>query len=954
LALQRNDQRTKGSFCGSPWNNCGVDGQRVGRAHELKQLDSLAERAAGGRGAIAVVVGEPGIGKTCLAVDALTACERRGFETYLAAASEMEQHRPFGLITDALRVRGASDPGRAEIRRLLRGSGDSGDVGWARAHAGVEFLVAEHVVEYVEDRGESTPVAIVLEDLQWADPSSLMALSRLAREGRRLPLLLICTLRPDPGRPEALALLASLGNLGASQLELGPLSDGDASHLVALLTGAPPGGRLLRLAASANGNPLQIRELVTALQAGATLEAGPDGQVEVAEGQLPASLRRTVMRRLAGLPAATLDLLHTASVLGSAFTVGELQAVLSRPVSELVPGLRAAIAASVLVESGEGLAFRHELVRAAVYEDIPRPVRQAQHREAARLLAEADAPGERVTAHLVLGGGPGGRQAVSWLRRAARDAAARSPAVAVTLLQQARDLCPADDLARARILSELVQPVSWVSRREDLEALCRRGLGGEGRPEDEIAFRTGLCHSLFIQGRLAAAQAAYQQAASATAAEAQHAMLGAWAALSGVMAGDLAAAHAARQIASAQWGPVTAGLARLAVAMAELKSGRTERAVDTLEALAAEGPQSRWGLPLLRAAGLLDLDQVDKARAVLREGISDCAAHGIEGRAAIYHHCLVAVEYAAGNFNAARAEHDTALSLEEGSGHDWGVISLGLSAAIAVHRGELGQAAATVRVGEAEITTCGPQPGDSEVARARYLMALAIGDERVALEAAREAWQRCSSHGYRSQLTWLGADLVRAALAAGEREQAEEAAQTARQVAEMAAAACWKACAARAQGLLKDDPELLLHAVTLARSSHRPLYLALALEDAADALARAGRIKDARPLAVEALDLFAGMEAATDAARARRRWRAASLHLGTRGPRGRPRTGWDSLSNSELRVVRLVAEGRTNRDIAALLFVSRDTVHTQLSSALRKLGLTSRVELATHAVRRGL
>jgi DNA-binding NarL/FixJ family response regulator len=96
------------------------------------------------------------------------------------------------------------------------------------------------------------------------------------------------------------------------------------------------------------------------------------------------------------------------------------------------------------------------------------------------------------------------------------------------------------------------------------------------------------------------------------------------------------------------------------------------------------------------------------------------------------------------------------------------------------------------------------------------------------------------------------------------------------------------------------------------------------------------------------------MDAATDAARARRRWRSASLHLGARGPCGRPRAGWDSLSNSELRVIRLVAEGRTNRDIAALLFVSRDTVHTQLSSAPRRLGLSSRVELATQAVRRTL
>ena len=183
---------------------------------------------------------------------------------------------------------------------------------------------------------------------------------------------------------------------------------------------------------------------------------------------------------------------------------------------------------------------------------------------------------------------------------------------------------------------------------------------------------------------------------------------------------------------------------------------------------------------------------------------------------------------------------------------------------------------------------------------------------------------------------------------------ATEAAAAAGQAASIAPAVCWKAGAARAHGLATADPELLLQAVELMRASHRPLYLALTLEDAAEALARAGQAGQARPLAAEALELFTGMGAVTDAARARRRWRAASLRLGTRGPRGRPRTGWESLSEGELRVVRLVAEGRTNRDIAARLFITRDTVHTHVSHALRKLGLSSRVELAAQAARRGL
>lgn len=934
----------------------GVAGEvLIGRAGELRQLRTLTERAAGGQGAVAVVTGGPGIGKTCLAGAALAECRRLGFETYAATAAEMERGRPFGVVADALRVRDARDPRLVEISQLLRG-GDAGEARLPLEPAGVEFQVTERVVEYVEDRVMNVPVAIVMEDLHWADTSSLMALGWLAREGAQLPLLLVCTLRPGPGQPQVGALVASLGRLGAARLELGPLSDREVADLAAAAAGGPPGGRLLRLVACANGNPLHVRELVAALRADGTLTAGPDGQVEVAEGQLPASLRQTVLHRLAGLPAATLELLRTASVLGSAFAVGELEVVLASPVGELADGLGAAIGAGALVEDDDGgLAFRHELLREALYEDMPGVVRRVRHREAAGLLAGAGAPVERVAAHWAAGAGPGDVQAVDWLRRAAREVAGRSPSMAVELLERARELCPAGELARAEILGQLVQPLAWAGRRDELEALCRRALDGDGRPEDEMTFRIGLAHSLFIQGHLAEAQAAYQRAADGTAlGQVQRAMLTAYAALSGAMAGEVALAPTGWQEASADSSPVTAGIARLAAAVAELNSGRADRAVAGFEALAAEGPADRWGLQLLRGAALLDLDQVAAARRVLRKGARDCAQNGTAARTAIHHHNLVAVEYAAGDFDAALAEHDTGLALAEASGHHWQVTSLGVAAAIAVHRGDLAQAATMIEVAEDQIASFGPHPANSGVARARYLLAQATGDTPLALQAASEAWQRCTVHGYRSQLTWLGADLAAAALAARQPGRAADAAAAAGQAAEITPAACWKAGAARARGLAAADPEPLLRAVELLRASHRPLYLALALEDAAEALARAGRAGQARSLAAEALELFAGMDAVTDAARARRRWRAVSLRLGARGPRSRPRTGWESLSEGELRVVRLVAEGRTNRDIATRLFITRDTVHTHVSHALRKLGLSSRVELAAQAARRGL
>jgi hypothetical protein len=257
---------------------------------------------------------------------------------------------------------------------------------------------------------------------------------------------------------------------------------------------------------------------------------------------------------------------------------------------------------------------------------------------------------------------------------------------------------------------------------------------------------------------------------------------------------------------------------------------------------------------------------VETARAVLLEGARQTLADGTPERAAIHHYQLVAVEYAAGDFDAALAQHQAGLALAEGSGHHWRAISFGLVAAIAVHRGDLRLAERTARSGEDEIAAAGPNPGDDEVARARCLLAQANGDHAVAAGAAVEAWDRCESHGYRAHLPWFAVDVVRTALAVGNRRRAEETVAAAEQFAREAPAACWSACAVWARGLLAGDPQTLLAAVDSLRASPRRLYLALAQEDAAVALAGHGNAGTARQLAFEASDIFAAIDARTDSA----------------------------------------------------------------------------------------
>src|SRR5205823_3333423 len=164
------------------------------------------------------------------------------------------------------------------------------------------------------------------------------------------------------------------------------------------------------------------------------------------------SLRVTILRRLSHLSEPTLAILRLAAVLGEDFRVEDLCAFAERTAVELEPLLREASTAGVLHPTDEGLAFRHELVRDAVYQDAPLPVRRALHAQAGHALARLGAPISRVAAHLSLGEDA---DAVGWLRRAAQETNDVDPNGSVALLQRALELLGARDPDRIRVSTEL-------------------------------------------------------------------------------------------------------------------------------------------------------------------------------------------------------------------------------------------------------------------------------------------------------------------------------------------------------------------------------------------------------------------------------------------------------------------------------------------------------------------
>ena len=355
---------------------------------------------------MALIDGEAGIGKTRLLNFALGDARAREMQVVSGRAEELEQTRPFGVMTDAFScARSSPDPRRAAIGGLLAGGGEQNPI-TVTSDPGLRFRVVDALADLAEEMALSGPLVIGLDDLQWADASSLLTLNALSRRAEYLPIGLIACFRPLPRAPELDRLVASLLSAGARQLSLAGLTGRAVTDLVADVVTAAPGRRLMAGISGAAGNPLFVTEMLGALDQEGMIETS-GGRAEVARVTLPPTLRLTILRRLSFLPDDTLEALRAASILGSSFTITELSATMAVPALELFQALAGGISGRVLDEDGDRLRFRHDLIRDALYEDLPTAVRRGLHREAGQRLAGTGASSLQVAEHLARRGRPG-------------------------------------------------------------------------------------------------------------------------------------------------------------------------------------------------------------------------------------------------------------------------------------------------------------------------------------------------------------------------------------------------------------------------------------------------------------------------------------------------------------------------------------------------------------------
>jgi len=363
----------------------------VGRRTAMQALRDALARTVGGQGQLVLLSGEPGIGKTRCAEALCELAERKSVRVLDARCLEADGAPPFWPWIQLLR-RALSDAepqetaqeARALLSALAPDTRATDPTEPLRTGWEVDrFWILDRTVGALQRLLKSGPSLIVLDDLQWADESSLRLLQLFAAELERLPCLVVCTVRepratPDPAREKLLKSLAR----GALVLELSGLSEAETRELVGTVAASLEASELVtELHRQTGGNPLFLREMLR-------LQLENPGAGPLSGNSLPRVVRDVIRGRLDEVGARAREVLRAASVLGVEVDVTLLQRVSERSTDELFEGLDEALDARLMIttDSADRFAFTHEMVRAALHDELSHAERVRLHTRAGEAL----------------------------------------------------------------------------------------------------------------------------------------------------------------------------------------------------------------------------------------------------------------------------------------------------------------------------------------------------------------------------------------------------------------------------------------------------------------------------------------------------------------------------------------------------------------------------------------
>lgn len=910
----------------------------IGRDGEIEMLAALAGRVAAGRGAVVLVAGEPGIGKTSLLDAARVRCVAAGLHIRLGAATELRQTVPFAALRSWL---DADTPGADPIPALLDRDFRARD-----AEARHEIVVAEAILDDVETWCATGPLALIMDDVHWADASSVSVLQRLCTRIEELPLLLLLGARPQPQDSAFTALSAELLACRAPLIRLGGLSAGAAAELVSHIVGATPGPGLLREVAGASGNPRYITELVAALlrEQAITVLADTADISETVAGQRPsATLAQAISRRLDFLPRRTRHVLATAAALGPVVDVTELAAVLDRSLLDVWSVVSDVMATGVLALVDSEVVFRHDLIRRVLSDQLPATVRAGLVRTAGRVLQTTNAPIERIAHYLAVADYELDDTSVDWLVVVADELAFRAPELAVRLLRRATTESDNPPLIR-RYIEALLRS----GRAAEAEAEVRVALSTRSEYGEDIEMRWLLAQACRVRGRIAEAVDIAETALSTMDLD-----VGAVGRFHGMYAVDnvflerFDTAERAGRIAIAMGessgDPRTIGYGLSAVGAVRYTRGDLIEALELstripIASTVGTGPD-QIDPYALRALCLIELDRLTDAEDVLNQAIA-------------HNHRVPGVFQSANLVAKARLYllngrwDDAVAECGAGAAPDvlgYSTVAGSLAALIGIHRGTFLPDVDSIPIADDLAGTAGYAHLHMW---AKALTHEARGHPDLALKLLVDTHERLADHSAAATLYYIFPDIARLAADLADTDAARSVVVGADELVARQPTASRIGTALLCRGLAERDSNSLLAAARAFRRSGRLLYQAQAHENAAVLLAAAGRDVDARRSLDTAIGIYSRLGASWDTARTVARLRPYDIRRGVRGRRNRPKSGWAALTDTERKVAALVAEGCTNSDIAAQMFLSRRTVESHVSNILAKLGLRSRREVA--------
>ena len=964
----------------------------VGRRQELAAV-AAALQGLGRDARYVALSGEPGIGKTRLLEELSRRATDRGCTVLTGRGAELERDLPFGVWVDALddhaawlgsdRIERMLGDRVAELARVLP-SIDAGDAAPAPALQDERYRAHRAVRALLEHLAAAAPVVVLLDDLQWADDSSLELVAHLLRRPPRAPLLVAAAFR-TAGLPGSVlgAFEAAARDGRVVDVRLPPLSAAEAD---VLLGDAVPPRLRDQVYRVSGGNPFYLQELARGAAAGEPI--GDAGSVEPGAPARAADLVATVAgaapdaweipppvsvalgQEIAALSDVARRLVQGAAVAGDPAELGLAAAAAEIANGELGGALDQLVATRLIAPTDvpRRYRFRHPIVRRAAYESAGEGWRLAAHARAAAELERVGGPLPARAHHVERCADPGDDAAIAVLSEAGHATAPRAPAEAARWYEAALRLLPEDDPRRMELLPPLAAALASTGQLERALATLLDVLAVVPPEFAELRARLiaacAVCENLL--GRHGAAHDRLAQALaelpdrSGTAAG----MLEAELAVDALYDSDFAAlaerAAQARSTAAALDDPGLRAMTAALDCFAHYGQGRLAEA----EAARAESAAALDSMGDDQLAGRLEAPYYLGFAEFLCERYEDAIVHTQRGldvsRASGQGQYVVPMMVGLAHALEVRGRLDEALDMVEGaveaarlSGNrqilSWALVGEGW---VAATTGDLELAG---RAADEAIALLGELSGSILTLATRGLAAnvfLEAGDVERCLVEAEAAGAPDFDAIEPGRAAWLLAVLARAELASGRPDAARDRIARARGVLGDLSLPLTEATVVHAEALLalEDDPagaaEIAEAGAALADGVGAVVHAARMRALAGHAFAAAGDRDAALPVLRRAEADLAAAGAERLRAEVVRDLRKLGVRVAGRQRRGAAGEGLAALSGREREIAELVALGRTNREIAAELFVSEKTVEGHLRNVFTKLDVSARAAVA--------